>query len=129
MPGFGNALGLGYGLSTIIWGVAIIVVIGIIWRGRRSYVPGTLMVLNKFRINQDPSVGPAVEIIGRASGIVSWVLTVLNLNPENRLIVSDSEVSIRSASLSGIEHTYIPMGKITATVCGYQRSILALGFL
>jgi hypothetical protein len=50
------------------------------------------------------------------------------LEPEVELIVTDSEVRIRTASLSGIEHTCIPLGQIHATVCGYQRSILAFGF-
>ena len=85
-------------------------------------------MLQRFRINEDPSAKVAVEISGRASGLVSWVLTVLRLEPQIEFFVTDSEVMIRTASLSGIEHPCIPVGQIHATVCGYQRSILAFGF-
>jgi hypothetical protein len=124
MLGFGPS----YGFSTLVWIVAIIIVAGIIWRGRKNYVPGALMVLTRFRINEDPSAKVCVEISGRASGVVSWILTLLRLKPEVEFVVTDSEVSIRTASLSGIQHVCIPLGKITATICGYQRSIWALGF-
>ena len=42
------------------------------------------------------------------------------------MTVTDSEVSIQSSSLGGALHTYIPLGKITATVCGFQRSLWPL---
>jgi hypothetical protein len=128
MPGFGPGPGLGYGVSTLVWVIAIIVVGVFIWRGRKNYVSGTSIVLQRFRIDEDPSAKAAVEISGRASGLVSWVLTLLKLEPQIELFVTDSEVTIRTASLSGIEHTYIPLGQIHATVCGYQRSVLAFGF-
>jgi hypothetical protein len=129
MRGFAPNLGVGFGISTIVWVGAIIVVAVIWWRGRRSsYVSGTLVVLKRFHVNEDPSAKAAVEITGRISGIVSWVLTLLRLEPEFELTVTDSEATIRSGSLSGILHMCIPIGKISASICGYQRSILAFGF-
>jgi len=129
MPGFVPSFDSGLGVTTFVWLIAIIVVIGIVWRGRKnSFVSGTLIVLKRFRIDGYPSAKTVVEVSGRASGIVSWVLTLLKLNPEIELIVTDSEVTIRLASLSGIQYTYVPLGKITASVCGYQRSIVAFGF-
>jgi hypothetical protein len=124
MPG----LGFGYGFSTVIWIIAIIIVAGVIWRGRTRYVSGTTIVLTKFHINEDPSAGPALEIAGRVSGVISWILTLLRLSPEVEFVVTDTEVIKRTASLSGIEHIYVPLAKVTASVCGYQRSILAFGF-
>lgn len=124
MPG----LGFGYGFSTLIWIIAIIIVGGVVWRGRTRYVSGTTIVLTRFHINEDPSAGPALEIAGRVSGIISWILTLLQLSPEVEFVVTDAEVIRRSASLSGIQHVYVPLGKVTASVCGYQRSILAFGF-
>src|ERR1035437_3563240 len=103
MPG----LGFGYGFPTLIWIIAIIVVGGIVWRGRTRYVSGTTIVLTRFRINEDPAARTAVEIAGRVSGIVSWILTLLQLSPEIEFVVTDSEVMMRWASLSGVQHTYV----------------------
>jgi hypothetical protein len=125
MPGFGPGLGFGYGFSTLIWTVAIIVVSVVIWRERRGYVSGTPIVLKRFHLNEDPAAGTVVEIVGRTSGILSWILNLLRLEQDFRFIVTDSEASVIRGSLSGIVHTYIPLNKVTSTVCGYQRSILA----
>jgi hypothetical protein len=128
MIGLSPQVAMGYGISTIIWVFAIVIVVGIVWRGRARYLLGTPIVLQRFRVNEDPGATVAVEISGRLSGIVSWILTLLNLEPTVELTVTDSEFKLCRASLSGILHTYIPLEKVTAAVCGYQRSILALGF-
>ena len=130
---FGNGYGglgsgpsmVGYGISGLVWLIAFIVVGVVLWQGRHR---SSLWVLTRFIINEDPAAEIGVEIAGRVSGIVSWVLTLLKLNPEVELTVSRSEVSIRNASLSGTGHVYVPLNKISATVCDYHRSMLALGF-
>ena len=127
MPG----LGIGMpelGFSSLLWLVVIVIAVALVWRGRTTHVRGTRIVLKRFRINEDVSAGPAVEISGRASGLVSWLLNLLRLESGVDLTVTESEVSIRSASLSGFAHTFIPLGKVSAAVCGYQRSIWALAF-
>lgn len=124
MPGFGPSI-VGYGFSAFVWLITFVVVGGVLWQGRRR---SSLWVLTRFVVNEDPSAEIGVQIAGRASGIVSWVLTLLKLNPEVELTVSHSEASIRGASLSGIGHIYVPLNKITSTACGYHRSLLALGF-
>jgi hypothetical protein len=128
MPGFLPDFQPELGFSSFLWFVAIVAVIGLVWRGRKSFVTGTPIVLKKFRIDEGAAFGPAIEISGRASGVISWLLNLLRLEPDVDLTVTESEVAIRSASLSGVLHTYIPLGKVTAAVCGYQRSIWALGF-
>lgn len=125
MPGFNPGFGLGGGFATLVWVVAIVVVGGVMWRERKGFVSGTPIVLKTFRVNEDPNAAIAVEIIGRAAGILSWILNLLRLEQDYELIVTSAEVSVRRGSLSGIVHTYIPLNKITATVCGYQRSIWA----
>jgi Na+-transporting methylmalonyl-CoA/oxaloacetate decarboxylase gamma subunit len=128
MPGLLSEAHPTLGFSIFLWFVVIVGVIVLLWRGRTSYVRGTSIVLKQFRINEGATFGPAVQISGRTSGIVSWLLNLLRLEPGVDLTVTDSEVSIRSASLSGVLHMYIPLGKVTAVVCAYQRSIWALGF-
>jgi len=124
MPGFGPSF-VGYGFSAFVWLITIVVIGGVLWQGRRR---SSLWVLTRFVVNEDPAAEVGVQIAGRASGIVSWVLTLLKLNPEVELSVSHSEASIRTASLSGTAHIYVPLSQVTATVCGYHRSLLALGF-
>lgn len=126
MPGFGPVPEMG--LFSVLWLVVFFVVVVLVWRGRRQRVPGTAIVLKKFRINQSPAAGPALEIRGRGSGLVSWVLNLMHLEPEVDLFVTDTEISFRSPSLSGISHIYVPLGKVNVAICGYQRSILALAF-
>ena len=115
-------------LIRFVSGFVFLLVIAMVWRGRRSgYVSGTRMVLKHFHVSDDPAAEIGVQILGRASGIVSWLLTLLKLSPDVELTITRTEASMRSASLSGVVQIYIPLQKVTATVCGYERSILALG--
>ncbi|HTD44959.1 MAG TPA: zinc ribbon domain-containing protein [Bryobacteraceae bacterium] len=118
----------GFGLLALVQVGLFIMFILIVWRGRVNYVSGTPIVLKDFRVDDDPAAETAVEIVGRVSGMVSWFLTLFRLHTEVRLMVTRNEISIRQASLSGMQDVYIPLGKITTTICGYQRSIVALGF-
>lgn len=120
--------GLGFGFSTVVGLVLFVLLIVVVWRGRGNFVGGTPIVLRSFRVSGDPTAATIIEISGRISGVVSWILTLLRLEPEFQFSVTRTDISIRSASLSGIQHTYIPLSAVTATVCGYQRSILAFAF-
>lgn len=128
MLGYGPGLGSLFSGSTLLFWMVAIVIGWFVLRTRRNYVSGTLMVLKRFHIDDSPSARVIVEMDGRASGIISWLLTLLKLKPDLKFAVTNSEVIIHSASLSGTQVTYIPIGKITASVCGYQRSIVAFGF-
>jgi uncharacterized membrane protein YgcG len=112
------------GLISIIFFLAVL---RAIFGGRRSrFVPGTSIVLNRFRVTEDPSAKTVVELGGRASGIISWVMTLLRLEPKTEFVVTESEVSIRAASLSGTRVEYIPLEDVRGTICGYYRSLPAL---
>jgi hypothetical protein len=119
--------GIGFGLSTIVWLIVIVILAGVVWRGRKTYASGTPIALTSLRVQHDLAASTPIEISGRVSGIVSWVLTVMRLQPTFHLRVTQSSFSIVSSSLGGIQHTYIPLNAITLTACGYQRSILAFG--
>ena len=118
----------GAGFLTIVQLCLLGALVLIIWRGRAKYVVGTPIVLKTFRVDESPDAQTPVEIVGRSSGIISWVFTLLKIQSEIHLVVSNNEISIRYASLSGLQDVYIPLGQISATVCGFQRSILAFAF-
>src|SRR6202050_1069915 len=124
MPGLGSGL-LGIGFLAVIQVFLLGGLLVIIWRGRASYVVGTPIVIETFRIDGNPGAQRPLEIIGRASGIVSWVFTLLKIQTKVHLVVTNDEIAIRYASLSGLQDIYIPLGHISATGCGDQRSIVA----
>lgn len=129
MPGLGLGLNGWTLFAAFVQVVVFLILVGVVWSARKDkYVSGTTIVLRRFHLDEDPTAKVAVEISGRISGFVAWVLTLLRLEPEFELSVTDSEFTIRSASLSGTQFTYVPLGKVTATVCGYQRSIWAFAF-
>lgn len=127
MPGLGLS---GWSLFTwFVEVVAFLILLGVVWGARKEkYVPGATIVLRRFHVDEDPAAKVAVEISGRASGFVAWVLTLMKLEPDFELSVTDSEFTIRSASLGGTQFTFVPLAKISSTACGYQRSILAFAF-
>lgn len=119
----------GVGFEGFIVFVVIVIVGGMVWRGRRNeFVAGTYVVVRKFKLSESPSSKVVVDISGRVAGIVSWVLTLLRLDPGFEFQVTDTEVHFHTGSLSGFYRKSVPLQKVTATVCGYQRSVLAFGF-
>lgn len=112
------------GLISIIFFLAVLRAVFGARRGK--FVPGASIVLNRFRVTEDPSAKTVVELGGRASGIISWLMALLRLEPKTELVVTDTEVSIRAASLSGTKIEYIPLEDIRATICAYYRSMSAL---
>jgi hypothetical protein len=129
MPGFGSVFEGWSGFTTFIEVVVFLILVGIVWRARRNaYAPGTTIVIKKFHLDEDPTAKVSVDITGRAAGIIAWALNLLRLETDFQLTVSDSEFTVREASLTGTQFTYVPLGQITAAVCGYQRSIWAFAF-
>jgi hypothetical protein len=37
--------GIGFGLSTIVWLIVIVILAGVVWRGRKTYASGTPIAL------------------------------------------------------------------------------------
>lgn len=57
------------------------------------------LVLRQFDINESASDGPPIEIAGRASGFVSWLLTVMKLSTLTALRLESDRVSVVAAGL------------------------------
>jgi hypothetical protein len=84
------------------------------------------LVLRKFVVNPNATTTPCIEISGRPSGLVAWVLTLLQLSTETHLTVTDLCTSIKSSSLSGEFTHFIPLPHVSSTTCGFSKPI---GFL
>lgn len=62
-----------------------------------------------------------VYIQGRADGIVSWLLSLMKIDPTVQLSVSAEQVKFSASSLSGSAHRIIPIENICSTYYGYHK--------
>lgn len=81
------------------------------------------LVLRQFDINEAAADSPSIEIERRATGFVSWLLTVMKLSTLTILKLESDRLSVLSASLPGEIHTVIPPGAIQGTQCRYLKAI------
>lgn len=116
--------------------VAVIVLfiiggLGLSRRAGRGRISGPSLVLRRFNLNESAPDGIAVDIEGRASGLISWLLTILGLDAITTLKVTDKDLSFRSSSLLGQTHQVAPLPNISSTHCGYSKPIgyLVIGIL
>lgn len=112
----------GTGIGQIIIVAVIIFVLSGMGLGRRR-AGGPTLVLRKFSVNESPQDGVLVEIVGRASGLMAWLLTVLGFDAETCLTVTGDDFSFKSSSLSGQITQTAPLPNISSTHCGYSKPI------
>lgn len=110
-------------LPTLI--IAALITFAAVRGARNKYVPATGLVVERFSINPAASGEPAIRISGRYKGIVAWILTNLGMESRVELTVTDKDWTIREGSLAGMLVACVPLKRIRATICGYQRSLLA----
>jgi len=84
------------------------------------------LVVRKFSIDESGPDGLYLEIVGRASGFISWILTLMKLDTLTTLKLEEDRLSVKSSSLSGEIHTVMPLGAIESTQCGFSKSIIWL---
>lgn len=82
------------------------------------------LVVRKFSVEENGSDGKFLEIIGRASGLISWILTVLKLDTLTTLQLEADRLSVKTSNLSGEVHTVMPLGAIESTQCGFSKSMI-----
>ncbi len=74
-----------------------------------------------FNADEEGKDGKYIEIIGRASGLISWILTLMSLDTLTTLRLEANNLSVKSSSLSGVIHTVMPLGAIGSTQCGFFK--------
>lgn len=81
------------------------------------------LVIKEWKASNQPidSDGNYVKVIGRAGGLISWLLALLKIDPTTSIRVSESRVEFSSASLSGTEHRMIPVCNVCSTYYGYHK--------
>ena len=81
------------------------------------------LVIRKFNVNENGLDGKYLEIVGRASGLISWILTLMKLDTLTTLYLEADRLSVKTASLSGETHAVMPLGAIESTQCGFSKSL------
>lgn len=84
------------------------------------------LVIRKFSINENGADGNYLEITGRASGLISWILTMMKLDTLTTLKLESDKLSVNNSSLSGEIHTVMPLGAIESTQCGFSKTTIWL---
>ena len=95
---------------------------------RKSYVTATSMVIQDFSIRPDATGEANIHIVGRHKGVISWLLVLLGVQDKVELTVTDKDWTLRRGSLSGMVTIYYPLKNLTSSICGFQRSGIALFF-
>lgn len=109
-----------------ILAVVIIVLVGG-WLARLARggvrIAGPTLVLRRFKVDETPSANLYVDIAGRRSGIIAWILTVIGFDAETSLKSTGQNITFKSSSLFGQIHRVVPLSKISSTHCGYSKPI------
>lgn len=87
------------------------------------------LVIKSWRAETKPDErGTLVEIIGRRSGLIGLLLSLIGIDPLTKLLVSAERLEFSWASLSGTEYRVIPLVNICSTYYGYSKPwIQAIG--
>jgi hypothetical protein len=93
-------------------------------RGARSVT----LVAQKFHLSVAPKrpTEPAVEIVGRAQGVIAFVLSLMGISPITRFIVAGSELRLQRTSVLGESAHYIPLRSISSLSGGVKKPITTL---
>lgn len=110
-------------LQTLI--AAALITFAAVRGSRNKYVAAASLVVEEFSINPAASGEPAIHITARHKGIIAWILTNLGLETRVEVTVTDRDWTLREGSLAGMSVITVPFKNLTATICGYQRSLLA----
>ena len=73
------------------------------------------------------SEGPCyVRLIGRKSGLIDWLLTLLGINTRTMLEIYEDRIEYSYGSLSGRVLEVIPLSQVSNLVCGYFKPVVLL---
>jgi hypothetical protein len=84
------------------------------------------LVLKRFTLGQTQPGGPFIDLEGRAPGVVSFVLSLVGVDPTLSLRCFADRVEIVEAGLGGRETVVVPIGKVSSIIGGHSRSLASL---
>ncbi|GAA0822287.1 hypothetical protein KO495_15945 [Colwellia sp. D2M02] len=80
------------------------------------------LVIKKWFADEEANEnGDYVHLVGRESGLLSWLLSLLKIDSTNEVEIKENIIKFTSSSLAGQEKRIIPMQSITSAYYGYQK--------
>jgi hypothetical protein len=94
------------------------------------------LVIKSWSVQSNPSAGqPHIRIVGRASGLLSFILSLVGVDPTTTLLVNARHVEYESGSLAGFKRMITPLEHISSTYYGQFKPwkktvvLLAIGLM
>jgi len=75
---------------------------------------------------QGSADGLYVRIVGRKSGLLAWLLSLLRIDSTTVFEVYQDRIVFKSANLSGATNTTIPLASVCLTASGFFKPVLYL---
>jgi hypothetical protein len=106
--------------SILVSILPLLILFGVIYLLFNSTAP---LVIKDWKASNQPvdTEGNFVRIIGRAAGVISWLLALIKIDPTTTLLISASRVRFSSASFSGTQTRIIPVFNISSTSFGFHK--------
>lgn len=124
--GQSKAMGILQSASVYFWLLLLVVGFMVYRRSMAGSGLGPTLVLRRFEMTEPGQDGVFLRVVGRPSGLISWLMTTLRIEDETHLEVSCDGFNVRSSGLHGQLHRYTPLRSIATTHCGYMRPIIWL---
>ena len=80
------------------------------------------LVVKQWECSNDPNEdGNYIHIVGREGGLVSWVLSLLGIDPVSEVEVKENLIKFSDSSLAGKELRVIPIKSLTSAYFAYEK--------
>ena len=77
------------------------------------------LVIKSWNVNPDATAGqPYVRIVARESGLISFVLSLVGIDPTTTFVVTSRHIEHEHGSLSGFRRTITPLNHVSSTHYG-----------
>lgn len=88
------------------------------------------LVVKSWKVSSRPAAGePNVAIVARDSGLLSFILSIVGVDPTTTLQVSARHVFFEKGDLSGFERRFIPLEHVSSTYYGRVKPWKTAGAL
>lgn len=85
-------------------------------------------VLQKFIVHSSAKVTPLIRVVGRAEGLISFILTFLGLSDQTHFELYEDHLFYRSNSLSRQNVDTVMLDHVNFTICSLYQPIWVLFF-
>lgn len=78
-------------------------------------------VITSWTVNDLDAADTLVEIKGRQDGLISWLLSLLGIEPTVSLRVTRLNVEFSQGSLAGFTRRVVPVANVSSTLYGFTK--------